>query len=68
MDFKSTLHDHDVVLTDYERLRAHSALFSGVHWHRIVLDECQEIKFANTKVRQLLPCDIGHCCLVYPLA
>ncbi len=46
------LYDHDVVLTNYDLLNRDSTNFRGVHWHRIVLDECQEIKSSTGKVAQ----------------
>jgi hypothetical protein len=46
------LYDHDVVLTNYDLLNRDSTNFRGVHWHRIVLDECQEIKTSTGKVAQ----------------
>lgn len=44
------LNDHDVILTDYETLRKDHLIYSRVHWHRIVLDECQEIKVATNRI------------------
>lgn len=44
------LADNDVVLTDYENLRKNHIVYGRIHWHRIVLDECQEIKVATNKI------------------
>ena len=42
--------EHDVVITTYDTLRRESSMFRRFHWHRIVLDECQEIKVATNVV------------------
>ncbi len=47
---ESHMHDKDVVLTNYDTLNKDAALFRSVHWHRVVLDECQEIKSSTTKI------------------
>ena len=44
--------DNDVVLTNYDLLNKDSAFFRSIHWHRIVLDECQEIKISTGKIAQ----------------
>lgn len=54
IDFESFLCDSDVVLTDYNNLTRNKSLFSSIHWHRIVLDECQEIKVATNKIASLV--------------
>ncbi|NVM77000.1 hypothetical protein FHW83_002801 [Duganella sp. SG902] len=43
------LHAYDVVVTSYGLLQLESALFAGVQWNTIVLDEAQAIKNAATK-------------------
>ena len=54
IDFESFLCDSDVVLTDYNNLTRNKSVFSSIHWHRIVLDECQEIKVATNKIASLV--------------
>ena len=39
-----------MVLTNYDSLNKDAALFRSVHWHRVVLDECQEVKSSTTKI------------------
>jgi hypothetical protein len=59
MDPDDFLHDHDVVLTNYESLinqagkgggKSNYSCIGHIHWHRVVLDECQEIKVATNKI------------------
>ena len=54
VDFESILCDSDVVLTDYNNLTRNKSVLSSIHWHRIVLDECQEIKVATNKIASLV--------------
>jgi SNF2 family DNA or RNA helicase len=42
--FKQLCRDHDLVITSFALARKDAALFHGVQWHRIVLDEAQNIK------------------------
>jgi superfamily II DNA or RNA helicase len=42
----------DVIVASYGLLQLESALFEGVHWHTIVLDEAQAIKNAHTRRSQ----------------
>ena len=44
------LGEHDIVLTTYENLRKNQVVYKRIHWHRIVLDECQEVKIATNQV------------------
>ena len=44
---KNHLWNCDVVLTNYDTLSRAPELFNKIHWHRIVLDECQEIKVST---------------------
>ena len=44
------IHDHDIVLTTYSALRKHANLYKGIHWHRIILDECQEVRVATNQL------------------
>ncbi|CAM9752136.1 unnamed protein product, partial [Laminaria digitata] len=45
--------DNDVVLTTYELLRTKPSIFRKINFHRCVLDECQEIKVATTKIAKM---------------
>lgn len=47
------LGDHDVVLTTYDSLRMHPAMFKKIGWYRCVLDECQEIRTATTQIARM---------------
>ncbi|KAG5182298.1 SNF2 family N-terminal domain-containing protein [Tribonema minus] len=40
----------NVVITTYETLRMRGAVLKSMHWHRCVLDECQEVKAPTTAV------------------
>ena len=42
--FEQTCHDHDIVITSFALARKDAKLFNGIQWHRIVLDEAQNIK------------------------
>jgi len=42
--FKQICRDHDILITSFALARKDAALFNGVQWHRIVLDEAQNIK------------------------
>ncbi|MYM93861.1 DEAD/DEAH box helicase [Duganella vulcania] len=48
----STLQPYDLVVTSYGLLQLESALFAGVQWNTIVLDEAQAIKNGATKRSQ----------------
>nr|WP_315216100.1 DEAD/DEAH box helicase [uncultured Duganella sp.] len=48
----STLQPYDVVVASYGLLQLESALFAGVQWNTIVLDEAQAIKNGATKRSQ----------------
>ena len=59
------LADNDVVLTDYESLKRMRLLYNRIHWHRIVLDECQEVKVAtNLIAHQVIKSEV-NCSLSY---
>ena len=48
---REQLHDFDIVITNYESLRGRSAaLLKKIDWHRVVLDECQEIKVPTNQI------------------
>ena len=42
--FKNTCREHDIVITSFALARKDAKLFNGIQWHRIVLDEAQNIK------------------------
>ncbi|MEL6402255.1 MAG: DEAD/DEAH box helicase [Cyanobacteria bacterium J06607_6] len=48
--FKALCRDHDVVITSFTLARKDAKLFGAVNWHRVVLDEAQNIK--NPKAAQ----------------
>ncbi|MBE9183083.1 ATP-dependent helicase [Oculatella sp. LEGE 06141] len=43
-EFKQACRENDIVITSFALARKDAKLFSGVKWHRIVLDEAQNIK------------------------
>ncbi|CAM9847939.1 unnamed protein product, partial [Phaeothamnion confervicola] len=49
---EGVLHEMDVILTTYDSLRCEGRL-KKINWHRVILDECQEIKTATTQVATL---------------
>ena len=49
-EFKNIILDHDIVITSFTLARKDAKLFSKVDWHRLVLDEAQNIK--NPKAAQ----------------
>ncbi|NOQ64549.1 MAG: ATP-dependent helicase, partial [Methyloprofundus sp.] len=48
--FKDLCHTQDMLITSYTLVRKDSALLNSIHWHRVVLDEAQNIK--NPKAAQ----------------
>ena len=48
--FKALCRNHDVVITSFTLARKDAKLFGAVNWHRVVLDEAQNIK--NPKAAQ----------------
>jgi len=42
--FKKACRDHDILITSFALARKDAKLFNGIKWHRIVLDEAQNIK------------------------
>ncbi|MGF1568504.1 MAG: DEAD/DEAH box helicase [Nodosilinea sp.] len=42
--FKAACRDHDLVITSFALARKDAKLFNDIQWHRIVLDEAQNIK------------------------
>jgi len=54
MQFDENIQDADIVLTTYKCLqRKDFKLFMKLQWHRIVLDECQEIKIATNDIAKM---------------
>ena len=51
-DMLETLQPFDVVVASYGLLQQEAAMFAGVRWHTIVLDEAQAIKNGATKRSQ----------------
>ncbi len=45
-----------VVVTSYDSLRRHRADFRRINWHRLFLDECQEIKRPTTVIAKSVQC------------
>lgn len=43
-DFKQTCRKHDILITSFALARKDAKLFNDIQWHRIVLDEAQNIK------------------------
>jgi SNF2 family DNA or RNA helicase len=52
IDLEDVIPHHDIVLTTYSNLKVNKmhSLFQSIYWHRIVLDECQEIKIATNQI------------------
>ncbi|MFN5860697.1 MAG: SNF2-related protein, partial [Pseudanabaena sp.] len=48
--FQEVYQTHDLIITSFTLIRKDEALFSSVNWHRIVIDEAQNIK--NPKAAQ----------------
>lgn len=42
--FKKACRDHDIIITSFALARKDANLFNSIEWHRIVLDEAQNIK------------------------
>ena len=42
--FKQACRDHDILITSFALARKDAKLFNDIQWHRIVLDEAQNIK------------------------
>ena len=55
IEIEDYISDADIVLTTYNCLRngKMSKVFQSFQWHRIVLDECQEIKVATNQIAKL---------------
>ncbi|WOD41705.1 DEAD/DEAH box helicase [Nodosilinea sp. E11] len=59
--FKAICRDHDVVITSFTLARKDAKLLEGVTWHRIVLDEAQNIKNPKTaQTKAILKLNANH--------
>ena len=59
--FKALCRDHDVVITSFTLARKDAKLLEGVTWHRIVLDEAQNIKNPKTaQTKAILKLNANH--------
>ncbi len=45
----ASLLPYDIVLTTYKILTQDDGILESIHWHRIVVDECQVLKATNTQ-------------------
>jgi len=60
-EFKALCRDHDVVITSFTLARKDAKLLGGVTWHRIVLDEAQNIKNPKTaQTKAILKLEANH--------
>jgi SNF2 family DNA or RNA helicase len=50
---KELQEEKNVVITTYDTLRQCSAVLKKIRWYRIVLDECQEIRTATSRIAQM---------------
>jgi len=59
--FKALCRDHDVVITSFTLARKDAKLLGGVTWHRVVLDEAQNIKNPKTaQTKAILKLEANH--------
>ncbi len=59
--FKALCRDHDLVITSFTLARKDAKLLEGVTWHRIVLDEAQNIKNPKTaQTKAILKLNASH--------
>jgi SNF2 family DNA or RNA helicase len=59
--FKALCRDHDLVITSFTLARKDVKLLEGVTWHRIVLDEAQNIKNPKTaQTKAILKLNANH--------
>ncbi|MFQ4134930.1 DEAD/DEAH box helicase [Nodosilinea sp. PGN35] len=59
--FKALCRDHDLVITSFTLARKDIKLLEGVTWHRIVLDEAQNIKNPKTaQTKAILKLNASH--------
>jgi SNF2 family DNA or RNA helicase len=60
-DFKKACIGQDVVITSYSLIRRDEKLFHGVNWHRMVIDEAQNIKNPQAaQTKAILKIDASH--------
>ncbi|MEM8807506.1 MAG: DEAD/DEAH box helicase [Cyanobacteria bacterium P01_G01_bin.38] len=60
-DFKAMVRKHDVIITSFTLARKDASLLSGPTWHRIVLDEAQNIKNPKTaQTKAILKLEANH--------
>ncbi len=52
--FKQVCREHDIVITSFALARKDVKLFSSIDWHRIVLDEAQNIKNPKTALTKAI--------------
>ena len=59
--FKAVCRKHDVIITSFTLARKDAKLLAGVTWHRIVLDEAQNIKNPKTaQTKAILKLNANH--------
>jgi SNF2 family DNA or RNA helicase len=59
--FKKACRDHDIVITSFALARKDAKLFNSIEWHRIVLDEAQNIKNPKAALtKAILKFDAPH--------
>ncbi|MGF1492319.1 MAG: DEAD/DEAH box helicase [Microcoleaceae cyanobacterium] len=59
--FKTLCQDLDVVITSYTLVRKDTKLLGGIDWHRVVLDEAQNIKNPKTaQTKEILKLSAQH--------
>jgi SNF2 family DNA or RNA helicase len=59
--FKKTCANQDIVITSYALIRRDEKLFNAINWHRIVIDEAQNIKNPQAaQTKAILKIDAPH--------
>jgi SNF2 family DNA or RNA helicase len=59
--FKKICASQDVVITSYALIRRDERLFNGINWHRVVIDEAQNIKNPQAaQTKAILKIDAPH--------
>ncbi|MEB3359221.1 MAG: DEAD/DEAH box helicase [Synechococcales bacterium] len=59
--FKEACQSHDVVITSFTLARMDAKLLEGINWHRVVLDEAQNIKNPKTaQTKAILKLNAHH--------
>ncbi len=60
-EFKALCRQHDVIITSFTLARKDTKLLTGITWHRIVLDEAQNIKNPKTaQTKAILKLNANH--------